>query len=99
MKGDQIKRLAHLSLYLEVDGTMGRIMWIRPVLGTTDIFEASLEFEHSQGRGYQTWFIKGEEPICCSMYLSPDTQAIRIREEAYRAGYSSERVIELLKKG
>ncbi len=84
----KIKRVAHLSLYLEVDGRAGKVMWVRPVEGVPDLTEVSLEFEHGQSRGYQLWFFRGDTPLCCSMYLSPDTQAIRLREEAHRAGIS-----------
>lgn len=93
-------KVAHLNLYLEAGGRVGRVMWIRPVLGTPDIVEASLEFEGPYGCGYQTWFFlqsaEGMKPVSCSMYLDVDTMAIRLREAAAKSGRS---LAQILPKG
>lgn len=81
---------------MNVGGLQGRMMWTRPVQGRDDTYEVSLEFEHTQGAGYQTWFVdKSGRIISCSMYLSPETEAIRLAEDIHNAGMSINRFLEL----
>ena len=96
MRERNIMSLRHLNLYMNVGGLQGRMMWTRPVQGRDDTYEVSLEFEHPQGAGYQTWFVdKSGRIISCSMYLSPETEAIRLAEDIHNAGMSINRFLEL----
>lgn len=73
--------LTNLKLKMILEGHLVKIIWAKKIFD--DIYEVSFEFP---GGGYQLWFVKalstgGFEPICCSMYQSLETMAIRMKEE------------------
>jgi len=69
------------KIRMMVEGRLATVMWARKIYD--DIYEVSLEFDE---KGYQLWFAQmsateGIIPICCSMYQSLATMAIRHKEE------------------
>lgn len=73
--------LSDRKLKMVVDGRIGKVIWARKVFD--DIYEVSFEFD---SKGYQLWFVRvkeegGFDPICCSMYQSIETMAIRMKED------------------
>jgi hypothetical protein len=71
-------------MYLE--DHLVKVIWAEKVF--EDIYEVSFKFidNYPYDSGFQLWFVKlkpdgGFEPICCSMYISDMTKAIRLKQE------------------
>ncbi len=69
------------NLRMLVDGYKAKLVWGRKIFN--DIYELSFEFGN---KGYQTWYAQAKEEggfdlISCSMYLSLETIAIKLKEE------------------
>lgn len=85
MKNNIIDLSQH-KLFMNIKDRVAKIIWARKVYD--DIYEVSFEFE---GKGYQLWFVRvkqegGFDPICCSMYQSLETMAIRMKEQLLLEG-------------
>jgi len=82
----KIYDLTSYKLRMVIDKEVVTAIWARPVF--KDIYEVSFMFNSG---GYQLWFVRametgGFDPICCSMYQSMETMAIRLKEEMLEEG-------------
>jgi len=82
--------LREYNLRMLLGNEVVTLQWARKVF--EDIYEVSVRYKE---RGYQTWYMKalatgGFEPISCSMYLSLETMAIKLKEQELMGSTNAE---------